>query len=195
MTQIVALAQTTLRNVIGTRPFKDVNSKRDQLNTQILETISKETTAWGIEIIRCELKEIDPPKHVQEAMNNVIIAENTKRAASDFAEAEKIKASGVKMAEIQKAEGEKQGMILRAEGQSEAIIKVADARAKEIEIVNSAAKRYFEGNAVKLKELEVLQASLQNNSKIIISKDGISPILLLQEALNASKKGVNEGGT
>ena len=79
--QIVNLARTTLRNIIGTLTLKSANSERDRINQELLTTLSKETQNWGMEIVRTELKEIDPPKDVQETMNKVVKAENEKIAA------------------------------------------------------------------------------------------------------------------
>ena len=90
---------------------------------------------WGIEIIRTELKEIDPPKDVQETMNKIVKAENEKIAAIDYATATETKADGEKRAEIRRAEGIKQAAILRAEGEAQAI-----------QLVNEAAEKYFIGN-------------------------------------------------
>ena len=130
--QIVNLARTTLRNIIGTLTLKSANSERDRINGDLLSTLSKETENWGMEIVRTELKEIDPPKDVQETMNKVVKAENEKIAALDYANAREREADGVKRAEIKKAEGIKQGQILRAEGEAEAI-----------RLVNEAANRYL----------------------------------------------------
>ena len=183
-TQIVQLARTTLRNVIGTKPFKEVNSNRNVLNNDIFKIIEKETQGWGIEIVRCELKEIRPPEDVQETMNRVLKAENTKDAEKDFAIANETKASGEKLAQIQVAEGEKKAKILKAEGEAEAIIKVAEAKAKEIELVNSAADQYFTGNAQVLEKLQVTRDSLDRNTKYIMTQDGLSPTLVVNETEN-----------
>jgi regulator of protease activity HflC (stomatin/prohibitin superfamily) len=155
--QIVNLARTTLRNIIGTLTLKSANSERDKINTALLTTLSKETQNWGMEIVRTELKEIDPPKDVQETMNKVVKAENEKVAALDFANATERQADGVKRAEIKKAEGIKQAKILSAEGEAEAI-----------KLVNEAANTYFVGNAQLLRKLETLEKSLMNNAKIVI---------------------------
>jgi regulator of protease activity HflC (stomatin/prohibitin superfamily) len=155
--QIVNLARTTLRNIIGTLTLKSANSERDKINTALLTTLSKETRNWGMEIVRTELKEIDPPKDVQETMNKVVKAENEKVAALDFANATERQADGVKRAEIKKAEGIKQAKILSAEGEAEAI-----------RLVNEAANTYFIGNAQLLRKLETLEKSLMNNAKIVI---------------------------
>jgi len=155
--QIVNLARTTLRNIIGTLTLKSANSERDKINTALLTTLSKETQNWGMAIVRTELKEIDPPKDVQETMNKVVKAENEKVAALDFANATERQADGVKRAEIKKAEGIKQAKILSAEGEAEAI-----------KLVNEAANTYFIGNAQLLRKLETLEKSLMNNAKIVI---------------------------
>ncbi|MBN1126840.1 MAG: SPFH/Band 7/PHB domain protein [Sedimentisphaerales bacterium] len=155
--QIVNLARTTLRNIIGTLTLKSANSERDKINTALLTTLSKETQNWGMAIVRTELKEIDPPKDVQETMNKVVKAENEKVAALDFANAAERQADGVKRAEIKKAEGIKQAKILAAEGEAEAI-----------RLVNEAANKYFIGNAQLLRKLETLEKSLMNNAKIVV---------------------------
>jgi regulator of protease activity HflC (stomatin/prohibitin superfamily) len=155
--QIVNLARTTLRNIIGTLTLKSANSERDKINTALLTTLSKETQNWGMQIVRTELKEIDPPKDVQETMNKVVKAENEKVAALDFANAAEREADGIKRAEIKKAEGIKQAKILAAEGEAEAI-----------RLVNEAANTYFIGNAQLLRKLEALEKSLSQNAKIVI---------------------------
>ena len=98
--QIVNLARTTLRDTIGQMPFKQVNSERSKLNRKIAEQLKIETNNWGIEIVRTELKEIDPPEDVQETMNKVMKAENEKVAAIDFATARETEADGVKLSLI-----------------------------------------------------------------------------------------------
>jgi regulator of protease activity HflC (stomatin/prohibitin superfamily) len=155
--QIVNLARTTLRNIIGTLTLKSANSERDKINTSLLETLARETKHWGMEIVRTELKEIDPPKDVQETMNKVVKAENEKVASLDFANAAERQADGIKRAEIKKAEGIKQAKILAAEGEAEAI-----------RLVNEAANTYFIGNAQLLRKLEALEKSLSQNAKIVI---------------------------
>jgi len=155
--QIVNLARTTLRNIIGTLTLKSANSERDKINGELLTTLSKETRNWGMEIVRTELKEIDPPKDVQETMNKVVKAENEKIAALDFANAVEREADGLKRAEIKKAEGIRQAKILAAEGEAEAI-----------RLVNEAANKYFIGNAQLLRKLEAVEKSLKENAKIVI---------------------------
>ena len=117
----------------------------------------KETSNWGIDIVRAELKQIDPPKDVQETMNKIVKAENEKIAAVDFATAAETTADGSKRAAIKQAEGVRQANILEAEGEAEAI-----------RLVNEAANKYFVGNAQLLKRLETVETSLKNNAKIVV---------------------------
>src|SRR5512136_868895 len=119
--QIVNLARTTLRNIIGTLTLKSANSERGKINSELYRIMRDETTHWGIDIVRTELKEIDPPKDVQVTMNKVVKAENEKVAAVDFATATETMADGARRAEIKKAEGIKQAKILEAEGEAQAI--------------------------------------------------------------------------
>jgi regulator of protease activity HflC (stomatin/prohibitin superfamily) len=155
--QIVALAKTTLRNIIGTMTLKEANSDRNKINKELYEQLAKETANWGIEIVRTELKEIEPPTAVQEVMNSVVVASNQKVAAQDFATATETKADGERRAAIKMAEGQKQAQILRAEGEAQAIA-----------LVNEAADKYFVGNAQLLRKLEAVERSLTNNSKIVL---------------------------
>ena len=155
--QIVALAQTTLRNIIGTMTLKEANSDRNKINSALYQQLAKETTNWGIEIVRTELKEIQPPEKVQETMNSVVIATNQKIAAQDFATAVETKADGERRASIKQAEGQKQSKILVAEGEAQAI-----------KIVNEAANQYFVGNAQLLRRLEAVEKSLSTNAKIVL---------------------------
>jgi regulator of protease activity HflC (stomatin/prohibitin superfamily) len=159
--QIVNLARTTLRNIIGTMTLKSANSERSRINSELLATLLGETKNWGISVVRTELKEIDPPKDVQETMNKVVKAENEKIAAIDFATATETMADGQKRAEIKKAEGIRQAEILKAEGEAQAI-----------KLVNEAANQYFIGNAQLLKRLQTVEESLKNNAKIVLPANG-----------------------
>ncbi len=165
-TQIVSLAQTTARNVIGGMAFKDVNSQRSKLNSELADILRRETSKWGVDVVRVEMKEVIPPADVQETMNMVIKAENSKRSAIDFATAKETEADGNRRATIKEAEGKKQAAILEAEGQAQAF-----------DLINES----FTGNAQLLKQFEVIQFALQDNAKIILTDKGISPNLFLGE--------------
>jgi len=167
-TQIVSLSQTTARNVIGTMVFKEVNSERNRINTELKKTLDVEADAWGVSIVRVEMKEIVPPSDVQDTMNKVLKAENEKVAAIDYATATETQADGQRRAQIKQAEGIKQARILEAEGQASAIKKVADANAYQIQIVNQSIQTYFKGQAEVYKKLETIQNSLKDNTKFVI---------------------------
>jgi regulator of protease activity HflC (stomatin/prohibitin superfamily) len=147
MMQIVALARTTLRNIIGTMTLKDANSERGKINSALYTNLSTETKSWGLEIVRTELKEINPPTDVQETMNKVVKASNEKIAAIDFATARETQADGERRAAIKVAEGQRQAAI------------------------NEAADLYFKGNAQLLRQLQAVETSLTNNSKIVVPTD------------------------
>ncbi len=155
--QIVNLATTTLRNIIGTLTLKSANSERGKINAELHRTLTEETKSWGIEVIRTELKQIDPPSDVQETMNKVVKAENEKIAAIDYATARETVADGEKRARIKEAEGSRQANILAAEGEAMAI-----------KMVNEAAEEFFIGNAQVLRKLEAVEKALQHNTKFIV---------------------------
>ena len=158
--QIVNLARTTLRNIIGTMTLKSANSERGKINKSLYLTLLEETKDWGIDIVRTELKEIDPPKDVQETMNKIVKAENEKMAAIDYATAVETRADGEKRAEIKKAEGVKAAKVLEAEGEAQAIA-----------LVNEAAEKYFVGNAQLLRRIEAAERALRDNAKIVLPND------------------------
>jgi len=178
--QIVSLARTTLRNIIGTLTLKSANSERGKINADLHRTLKEETQSWGIDIVRTELKEIDPPKDVQETMNKVVKAENEKIAAVDYATARETVADGEKRAKIKEAEGVRQSKILQAEGEAEAI-----------KLVNEAAEKYFIGNAQILRKLQALETSLATNSKIVVptGSDLVNVIGDMAGIVPMSKKG------
>jgi len=155
--QIVNLARTTLRNIIGTLTLRSANSERGKINAELHKTLKNETSSWGIVIVRTELKQIDPPPDVQETMNKVVKAENEKIAAIDYATAAETVADGVKRAKIKEAEGYKRAKVLHAEGEAEAI-----------KLVNVAADEFFTGNAQLLRKLEAVENSLMSNAKIVV---------------------------
>ena len=169
--QVVELARTTLRNEIGRKDFKQVNSDRASLNKAIHKSMTEETKSWGIGIVRVELKEVRPPEDVQDAMNMVIKAENEKQAALDFATAVETK-----------ADGEKRAAIKIAEGEATAIITVAEAKAREIELVNDAADEHFTGNAQILERLRVTEEALREGTKFVIAPDNQIPTIIVNEA-------------
>jgi regulator of protease activity HflC (stomatin/prohibitin superfamily) len=140
-TAVVGLATTTLRAVIGDISLDDVLSQRDRINELIRTRLDGETERWGIKVTNVEIREIDPPRDIQEAMNRqmsaervrravVLEADGTKEAAITIAEGERqsniLKAEGERQAEILAAEGDQQAAVLRAQGYAEALQKIQD---------------------------------------------------------------------
>jgi len=186
--QIISLAQTTARNVIGTMVFKDVNSERDKINTELAKTLDVESDAWGVQIVRTEMKEITPPNDVQDIMNKVLKAENEKKAAIDYATAKETQADGDRRAMIKTADGKKQSLILEAEGE-----------AKAIEEVNTAYQKYFKNEAQIYKKLDTIIQSLQHGTKYVIdpntnivnviaeSMAGVTPLPIMKTTTQQNK--------
>jgi regulator of protease activity HflC (stomatin/prohibitin superfamily) len=137
ITGIEQLTVTTLRNVIGGMSLEDTLTSRDQINAQLRGVLDEATGKWGIRVNRVELKAIDPPGTIQEAMEKQMRAERDRRAAI-------LTAEGVKQSQILTAEGEKQGAILRAEGERQSQILRAEGQSKAIDTV---FKAIHEGDA------------------------------------------------
>ena len=131
---IEQLTVTTLRNVIGGMTLEDTLTSRDQISGALRSVLDEATGKWGIRVNRVELKAVDPPASIQEAMEKQMRAERDRRAAI-------LTAEGVKQSQILTAEGEKQSAILRAEGQREAQILEAEGEASAIETVFAAIHR------------------------------------------------------
>jgi regulator of protease activity HflC (stomatin/prohibitin superfamily) len=131
---IEQLVITTLRNVIGGMTLEDTLTSRDKISAALRTVLDEATGRWGIRVNRVELKAVDPPASIQEAMEKQMRAERDRRAAI-------LTAEGVKQSQILTAEGEKQSAILRAEGQRESQILEAEGEAKAIETVFDAIHR------------------------------------------------------
>lgn len=176
--QMVALAQTTLRNIMGELNYEKANSNRGEINSRLMETLLKETKDWGVNIVRTEIKEIRPPKDVQTSMNKVIMAENDKQEAIDLATAAETKADGERRAAIKKAEGFKKSAILKAEGEAKAIEAVANANAKKYKVENDALVKHFVKAAQTYKQLDVTEKSLKRGTKYVIDRQtGITNVI------------------
>lgn len=166
--QIVSLARTTLRNIIGTLTLSEANSERNKINGKLKEELSDETKTWGIEIVRAELKEIQPPPDVQKAMNEVVKAENQKIAALDIATALETQADGERRASIKKAKGIADATRLQAKANADQVKLEAQAKADSIKLVNEATEKTFGKKAMYLRGLEAVERSLANNTKIVL---------------------------
>ena len=174
---ISKLAQTNLRNVIGDMSLDETLTSRERINSALRETLDEATDKWGVRVTRVEVKEIEPPRDISDAMSKQMKAEREKRATILEAEAYREK-------QILEAQGDKQNAILLAEGDRQAAILRAEGEAQAIENVSKAADKFFLGNAQLLKQLEVTQASLQDNTKLVMSDQSrLINVLGLGEAL------------
>jgi regulator of protease activity HflC (stomatin/prohibitin superfamily) len=184
--QIDTLARTVLRDIIGGMDMSVANTSRPIINTSLKTALDEQTEKWGIEIVRAEIKDLEPPKELIISMESVLKADNDRQAAEKTAIAQATLASGQKNAAIQVAEGQKQAAILQAEGQKTATIAIAEGDAQATKLRNEALTTYFKDSAIVFKQLDTITASLQNNTKIIVP-EGKAISLILNEQENLSK--------
>jgi regulator of protease activity HflC (stomatin/prohibitin superfamily) len=181
---IEQLTVTTLRNVIGGMTLEDTLTSRDKINAALRTVLDEATGKWGIRVNRVELKAVDPPGTIQEAMEKQMRAERDKRAAI-------LQAEGYKQSQILTAEGEKQSAILRAEGHRESQILSAEGQSKAIETVFDAIHR---GDAdPKLLAYQYLQvlpqiAQGESNKVWIIPSEVTQALSQLSERLGDGQK-------
>ena len=138
------LAMTTLRAVIGDISLDEVLSKRDEINVVLRSKLDEATEGWGVRVTRVEIREIDPPRDIQDAMNRQMAAERDRRATVTSAEGERqaqiTLAEGARQAAILRAEGERQATILEAEGRRQAAILNAEGFSIALERINAIAE-------------------------------------------------------
>lgn len=174
---VMQLAHTNLRQEFGHLTLDESLVARERINHNLQLSLDKTTDEWGLKVTKVEIKLIDPPGDIKAAMHKQKTAEQERRAM-------KLLATG----RYEAAEQDKLAAIQLAEGKREAEIKVAEGKAKAIELVNEAAEKYFVGNAQELKKLEVTQASLQKNSKVVLTEKGMTPQIILGDLPIAAKK-------
>ena len=173
MRAIENLTATTLRNIIGDLELDQTLTSRDIINSKMRSILDEATDAWGIKINRVELKNIMPPKEIQDSMEKQMKAERERRERILQAEGEKrsavLVAEGEKEAAILRAEAEKEAAIKKAEGEAEAILKVQQAEAEAIKMLNAAGP---DAAVIAIKSLESLQKIADGKStKIIIPSE------------------------
>ena len=147
---VIGLATTTLRAVIGDIPLDDVLSQRDRINELIRTRLDQETARWGIKVTNVEIRELTPPREIQDAMSRQMSAERVRRAVV-------LEAEGTKQANVTVAEGEKQAAILRAEGDKQAAILRAEGFKEALTRIFEAAKDVDE-KTMTLQYLDALKA-------------------------------------
>ena len=197
---IESLSATTLRNIIGEMELDHTLTSRDVINAKMRSILDEATDPWGIKVNRVELKNILPPKEIQNAMEkqmkaererreSILQAEGQKQSQILVAEGEKqstiLKADAEKQAAILHAEAERQAAVLRAEGEAEAIMKVQTALADSIKLLNNANPN---DQVVKLKALESFEKAADGQATKIIVPSEIQSLA----GLAASFKGLLE---
>lgn len=173
ITAIENLTATTLRNIIGDLELDETLTSRDIINTQMRSILDEATDPWGIKVNRVELKNIIPPKDIQEAMEKQMRAERERREAILKAEGEKksaiLVAEGEKESTVLRAEAKKAAMIAEAEGKAEALAKVYEAEARGIQMINESnpSKEYLS-----LKSLETYEKMADGQAtKIVVPSE------------------------
>lgn len=173
MSAIENLTATTLRNIIGDLELDQTLTSRDIINSKMRALLDEATDPWGIKVNRVELKNIIPPREIQDAMERQMKAERERRESILQAEGQKasqiLVAEGEKQSVILKADAAKQAAIMRAEGEAEAIMKVQQATAEALKLLNAANPNE---QVVKIKALEAFQAAADGKAtKIIIPSE------------------------
>ncbi len=158
---VVGLATTTLRAVVGDIDLDDVLSQRERINESIRVKLDTETSRWGIKVTNVEIREIDPPREIQEAMNRQMSAERLRRAvileADGTRQSNITVAEGEKQAAILKAEGARQAEILSAEGDQQAAVLRAQGFSEALDRIFSVAQR-VDSNTMSLQYLDTLKS-------------------------------------
>ena len=190
MVAIENLSATTLRNIIGDLELDQCLTSRDIINTKMRTILDEATDPWGIKVNRVELKNILPPKEIQNAMEKQMKAERERREALLRAGGEKraaiLEAEGEKESAILRADAKKQQQILEAEGEAEAILKVQKATAEGIRLINEAAPSEA---VIKIKAMEAFSAAANGKATKIIIPSEIQGVAGLASGLVEAVKG------
>ena len=178
------LSATTLRNIIGDLELDQCLTSRDVINTKMRSILDEATDPWGIKVNRVELKNILPPREIQNAMEKQMKAERERREAILRAEGEKktaiLTAEGEKEAAILRADAKKQAQILEAQGEAEAILTVQRATAEGIKLINESAPT---DPVIKIKALEAFTAAANGRATKIIIPSEIQGLAGLAEGI------------
>lgn len=193
---ILNITATTLRDVIGGLELDETYTSRDQINARLRQELDEATDAWGVKIERVEVKNINPPADIREAMEKQMRAEREKRAQI-------LEAEGLKEAAIRKAEGQKQSLILsaeadkeaqiaRAEGEAQAIERVAHAQKEQIALVYGALKNaQLDDKVLAFESIKALEKIAQSDNKMVVPYDAsalMGSVASIKEMLSSDKK-------
>ncbi len=195
MNAIENLTATTLRNIIGELELDQSLTSRDVINARMRAILDEATDPWGIKVNRVELKNILPPKDIQNAMEKQMRAERERREQILQAEGQKqsqiLVAQGEKEAVILRADGEKQARIMEAEAEAAAILRVNEAMADALKLLNESNPN---DAVIKLKALEAFQAAANGKSTKIIIPSEIQGLAGLAEGIVETVKRPETGG-
>jgi len=176
----IALAQTSLRGIIGDMELDEVLYNRDVINTKLRDILDRETDQWGVKVERVEIKEVDPVEAVKNAMTEQTAAERARRAAILRADGEKrsaiLKAEGLRQSMILEAEGERQSKVLRAEGERLSRILQAQGEAQGLRILSVGAAP-LDKRAITVLSLDALKAMANGQATKIIFPFEISQLI------------------
>jgi regulator of protease activity HflC (stomatin/prohibitin superfamily) len=206
---VTQLAQTTMRSEIGKIDLDKTFEERESLNTQIVNAINVASAPWGVQVMRYEIKDIEPPRTILDAMERQMKAEREKRATILESEGERQSvinvAEGAKRSQVLAAEADKAEQILRAEGEAQAIIAVADAQAKALETVGKVANTDEGQKAVQLeladKAISAKHAIAKDSTVVLLPDDNSNAASIVAEAmtiintLNSDKTITQKPGT
>lgn len=188
---VTQLAQTTMRSEIGKIELDKTFEEREALNTNIVAQINEASEPWGVQVMRYEIKDIEPPRTVLDAMERQMKAEREKRAAILESEGERQSAinvaEGDKQAKVLRAEADKAEQILQAEGEAQAILAVAEAKARALELVGEIAAQEKGQKAIQLELAEraitAKEAIARESSVVMLSDSKTNAANIVAEAM------------
>lgn len=188
---VTQLAQTTMRSEIGKIELDKSFEERENLNTNIVAAINEAAGPWGVQVLRYEIKDIEPPRSVLEAMERQMKAEREKRAVILESEGERQSAinvaEGNKQAKVLSAEADKAEQILKAEGEAQAILAVSEAKAKALEIIGNVAISDMGQKAIQLeladKAIAAKEAIARESSVVLMPDNQTSASNIVAEAM------------
>jgi len=188
---VTQLAQTTMRSEIGKIDLDKTFEERESLNTNIVEAINQASEPWGVQVLRYEIKDIEPPRTILDAMERQMKAEREKRATILESEGNRQSAinvaEGAKQAQVLAAEADKTEQILRAEGEARAIIAVADAQAKALDTIGKVADTPEGQKAIQLnladRAIDAKRAIAKDSTVVLLPEGNTNAASIVAEAM------------